>query len=140
MLIGCGSGPGYLEGLGFEVNDAVFERAMLFDGTKQITKILVSNAPDLCDRLASGDTLAGHSELAIKRWESGSVNVALFHYDAECAVMETELASQGWVEDQSDDPWRADFDVVFQTEARSVSGRLVADFCPLPEDARIGCN
>ena len=106
LIIGCQSGAGYLDGAGFEVHDAIFERAMLFEGTTQITKILVSDAVDLCDRIASGQTLAGHSELAIKRFESGSVQVALRTYDGDCQVMETELASQGWVEDQSDDPWQ----------------------------------
>ena len=129
-----------MDGVGFEVGDAVFERKMLFEGTKQVTMILASDAGDLCDRLSSGRSLAGHSELAIKSWESGSVNVELRSYADDCEVETTELASQGWVDDQSDDPWEADFDVVFRTESRNVSGRLAADFCPLPESARIGCE
>ncbi len=139
-LLGCQGGAGWLDGVGFEVGDAVFERAMVFDGTRHLTKILVSDASDLCGRLSDGGTLAGHSELAIRRWESGTVQVELRSYASDCAVVEKELASQGWVDDNSSDPYQADFDVVFRTKARSVSGRLSADFCPLPDDARIGCD
>ena len=135
VVSGCNAGS-FLDGVGFEVRDAVFERAMVFDGSTQVTKILVSDAVEVCGR----ETLAGHSELSIMRWESGTVQVALRTYDSNCEVIETELASQGWVDDQSNDPYHADFDVVFRTETRSVSGRLNADFCALPENARIGCN
>ena len=139
-LTGCSDGPGFLDGVGFEVNDAVFERKMLFDGAKQVTMILASDAGDLCDRVSTGRSLAGHAELAIKSWESGTVQVELRRYSDDCEVETTELASQGWVDNQSTDPYRADFDVVFRTQARSVSGRLAADFCALPDSARIGCE
>ena len=140
FFTGCGGGAGFLEGVGFEVKDAVFERDTAFRGSRQVTKILVSDAENLCDRLAHGGTLAGFNELSIKTWESGSVQVALRTYGDDCAVTEMELASQGWVADDSDDPYQSDFEVVFQTEARSVSGHVAADYCPLPDDARIGCN
>jgi hypothetical protein len=140
LLTGCQTGVGWLEGAGFEVGDAIFERQMLFEGTKEVTRILVSDAGDLCDRIRSGRSLAGFSELAIQRWESGSVNIELRNYGDDCEIQETELASQGWVEDSSDDPYDAEFDVVFQTKSRSVSGRLAPAFCVLPEGARIGCE
>ena len=140
FLPACSGGVGFLECLDFEVKDAVFERDTAFRGSRQVTKILVSDAENLCDRLAQGGTLAGFNELSIKSWETGSVQVALRTYGDDCAVTEMELASQGWVADDSNDPWQSDFEVVFQTEARSVSGHLAADFCPLPDDARIGCN
>jgi len=140
FLGGCNAGAGWLDGAGFEVGDAIFERKMLFEGSPPVTMILVSDAGDLCDRVSSGRSLAGFTELAIKSFESGTVNVALRTFADDCTVETTELASQGWVDDQSSDPYEADFDVVFRTEARSVSGRLTADFCTLPEDARIGCE
>jgi hypothetical protein len=140
LTAGCHGGPGWLDGAGFEVGDAIFERKAVFADAEPVTMILVSDADDLCERISSGDSLAGYAELSIKSWESGSVQIELRNYDDDCEIVARERGSQGWVDAAGGDPYREDFDVVFRTEARSVSGRLAADFCPLPDSARIGCE
>lgn len=136
---GCG-GSGWLDGAGFDVADAVFETRSMENGDRSVTTVVVSDAAGLCDRVASGEALAGHRELRVRRWNSGATEVELRSYDDDCTILESERAHQSWIDLRTEGFDRVSLDLVFRTPARSVSGEISADWCTLPEPARIGCR
>ncbi len=129
-ITACSPDAGDLTGLDMQALDAIYVTTEDPNRpSEKNTSILIASVDDLCERLRSGDTLAGHEAIWIRSRYTGSAFAEYQAYDGECQVMDEDSSSDAWAKLEQRGTAEIGVDFTFRGNSKIVSGRVSARYC-----------